>query len=89
MKHLSFLIILFGFTFGSCSRKEDIIRTFTGNLPIVKTNSPSTTPLGQDIVTNVRLELTSLSGSVYFQGFDIIKTADTQFSISAKALYQN
>ena len=89
MKHLSFLIIVSCLTLFSCNKKDDLIQTFTGNLPIVRTNSPSIIVAGQDIVTHVRLELTSLSGSVFFQGFDILATGNKQFSISAKALYRD
>ena len=89
MKPFSFFIIAFGLTLCSCNKKDGITQTFTGNLPIVRTGSPSIIIAGQDILTNVRLELTSLSGSVYFQGFDILTTGNKQFSISAKALYKD
>lgn len=73
----------------SCEKKEEIIKSFTGNLPIVSTITPATVNAGQDIVSNVRCELSSLSGSVYFQGFEVKETSPKQFSISAKALYKD
>jgi hypothetical protein len=87
MKILKVLICLL--TIISCTKKDDIIQTFTGNLPIVRTNTATTATVGQDIVTNIRCELGSLSGSVYFQGFDIKENGEKQFDISAKALYKD
>ena len=88
MKQLSVLIIFFVLEFYSCNKKDDIVKTFNGNLPIVSTITPSTALVGQTIVSNVRCELSSISGSVIFQGFDIKETATRQFSVTAKALYK-
>ena len=89
MKHLSLLIVLFTFSFYSCSKKEDIVKTFNGNLPIVSTSTPTRALVGQNIISNVRCELSSISGSVIFQGFDIKETATRQFNLTAKALYKD
>ena len=89
MKHLSLLIVLFTFIFYSCSKKEDIVKTFNGNLPIVSTSTPTRALVGQNIISNVRCELSSISGSVIFQGFDIKETATRQFNLTAKALYKD
>ncbi len=89
MKHLSFSILLFTLTFYSCTKKEDIVKTFYGNLPIVSTNTPTTALVGQNIISNVRCELSSIGGSVIFQGFDVKETAPRQFNLTAKALYKD
>ena len=89
MNHLSLLIVLFTLTFYSCTKKEDIVKTFSGNLPIVSTSTPTTALLGQNIISTVRCELSSISGSVIFQGFDIKETATRQFNLTAKALYKD
>lgn len=89
MKHLSLLIVLFTLTFYSCTKKEDIVKTFNGNLPIVSTSTPTTALVGQNIISNVRCELSSISGSVIFLGFDINETAPRQFNLTAKALYKD
>ncbi|MBC7423006.1 MAG: hypothetical protein H7334_06070 [Ferruginibacter sp.] len=89
MKHLSLLIVLFTLTVYSCTKKEDIVKTFNGNLPIVSTSTPIRALVGQGIITNVRCELSSISGSVIFQGFDIKETATRQFNLTAKALYKD
>ena len=83
------LVLLFGFfslTIISCSKNKEIVKTFTGNLPIVLTNSPVAATAGQSIISNVRCELTSLCGSVYFQGFDIKEISMNEFNINAIAL---
>jgi hypothetical protein len=87
MRNLTILVSLL--TIISCNKKDDITQTFTGNLPIVKTSTQTTTTAGQDIITNIRCELTSLSGDVSFQGFDIQNTSEKEYSISAKALYKD
>lgn len=89
MKHLPLLIVLFTLTFYSCTKKEDTVKTFNGNLPIVSTSTPTTALVGQNIISNVRCELSSISGSVIFQGFDIQETAPRQFNLTAKALYKD
>ena len=89
MKHLSLLIVLFTLTFYSCTKKEDIVKTFNGILPIVSTSTPTRALVGQNIISNVRCELSSISGSVIFQGFDIKETATRQFNLTAKALYKD
>lgn len=89
MKHSSLLVILFALTYSSCNKKEDIVKTFNGNLPIVSTSTPATTPIGQNIISNVRCELSSISGSVIFQGFDIKEVSTRHFTLNAKALYKN
>ena len=73
----------------SCNKNDDIIQSFTGNLPIVSTISPTTAIAGQNIISNVRSELSSLSGSVTFQGFNIKEVATRQFNINAKAFYKD
>lgn len=80
--------VIFSLTICSCNKKNDIVKTFAGNLPIVSTNSPATVLAGQNIISKVRCELPSLSGSVYFQGFDIKEVSPRQFNIAAKALYK-
>jgi hypothetical protein len=82
------LLIISCLTLFSCEKKDET-KSFTGNLPIVSTHTPATANAGQDIVSNVRCELSSLSGSVYFQGFEVKETSPQQFSISAKALYKD
>jgi hypothetical protein len=89
MKHLSLLIILLALTFYSCSKKEDIVKTFNENLPIVSTSTPNTALVGQNIVSNVRCELSSISGTVIFQGFDIKEVTTQQFNLNAKAIYKD
>lgn len=89
MKHLSFFVVLFSLTLYSCTKKEEIVKTFNGNLPIVSTSTPTTALVGQNIISNVRCELSSVSGSVIFQGFDIKETSTRQFSLTAKALYKD
>jgi hypothetical protein len=89
MKHLSLSILLFTLTFYSCTKKEDIVKTFNGNLPIVSTSTPTTALVGQNIISNVRCELSSISGTVIFQGFDIKETTTRQFNLTAKALYKD
>ena len=89
MKHLSLTILLFTLTFYSCTKKEDIVKTFNGNLPIVSTSTPTTALVGQNIISNVRCELSSISGTVIFQGFDIKETTTRQFNLTAKALYKD
>lgn len=76
-------------TFYSCSKKEDIVKTFSGNLPIVSTSTPTTAIVGQNIVSNVRCELSSISGTVIFQGFEVKEVSTRQFSLNAKALYKD
>ena len=73
----------------TCSKKEELNKTFIGNLPIVSATSPTATVARQKIISNVRCELSSLSGSVYFQGFEITETSQHHFNISANALYKN
>ena len=89
MKHLPLLIIPFALTFCSCNKREDIVKTFYGNLPIVSTSTPRTALVGQDIISNVRCELSSISGSVIFQGFEIKEVTTRQFNLTAKALYKD
>lgn len=89
MKHLSLSILLFTLTFYSCTKKEDIVKTFNGYLPIVSTSTPTTALVGQNIISNVRCELSSISGTVIFQGFDIKETTTRQFNLTAKALYKD
>ena len=89
MKQLSLLIILSALTFYSCNKKEDIVKTFDGNLPIVSTSTPTTALVGQNIISNVRCELSSISGSVIFQGFDVKEVTTRQFNLNAKALYKD
>ena len=74
-----------------CSKKQEepFKRTFTGNLPIAQTNTPLTAIAGQDIRTNVRCQLTSISGNIFFEGFDIQETSPRTYAISAKALYKD
>jgi hypothetical protein len=89
MKLLPLLIIPFALIFFSCNKREDIVKTFNGNLPIVSTSTPTTALVGQNIISNVRCELASISGSVIFQGFDIKEITARQFNLSAKALYKD
>jgi hypothetical protein len=78
-------------TLFSCAKKQgdQNVKTFTGNLPLVRAHTPTTAIAGLHIQANVRCELSFLSGSVYFQGFDIQETSPKQFTISAKALYKD
>lgn len=81
---LSYLILL------SCKKdKNQVRRSFTGDLPIVFTNSPLSVAAGTNIKTSIRCELVEISGTVIFQGFDIQETSPKHFSISAKALYKD
>lgn len=89
MKKFLFQISIFALTITSCKKNEDIVKNFTGNLPIVLTNSPTTATVGQNIISNVRCELTSLSGSVYFQNFDIREISTKEIDITANALYKD
>ena len=73
----------------SCHKTEETIKTFTGPLPIVATNSPTTVFAGQNIIAIVRCQLSSLSGSVSFQGFNIRQTSANEFAIAANALYKD
>jgi hypothetical protein len=77
--------------FAFCNKKQDepFKRTFIGNLPIAQTNTPPTAVAGQDIRTNVRCQLPSINGSIFFQGFNIQETTPRNFAISAKALYKD
>jgi hypothetical protein len=43
---------------------------------------------GQNVISHVRCQLTSINGSVYFQGFDIYEVTAREFHITAKALYK-
>lgn len=74
-----------------CNKKQDepFKRTFTGHLPIVRSNTPPTAIAGQDIQTNVRCQLTSINGTVLFEGFDIQETTPRTYAISAKAFYKD
>jgi hypothetical protein len=78
-------------TLFSCNKKQDkpLVKTFTGDLPIVQTNTPATALAGQHIRANVRCGLTYMSGSLHFEGFDIKETSPRIFSIAAKALYKD
>ena len=89
MKNKFFLIDILLFTFYSCLKKADIVKTFNGNLEIVSTSTPATALLGQNIISNVRCQIPSISGSVIFQGFDIQETASRQFNLKARALFKN
>lgn len=89
MKYLRLLVIVFALIFFSCDKKEDIVKTFNGNLPIVSTSTPVTILVGQNIISRLRCELYSISGSVVFQGFDIKEVTFRQFNLSAKALYKD
>ena len=89
MKWLHFFLILLLFPFYSCNKKEAIVKTFTGNLPIVLINTPITARAGEDIVSKVRCELPSISGTVIFKGFEIREIASRQFNLTAKALYKD
>ena len=79
-------LILFG-----CDKNHDaeIVKTFNGDLPIVSTLTPTTAIAGQEIRSRVTCELTSISGSVFFQGFEVRETSAREFSFSAKALYKD
>ena len=83
------LLIFFALPFFSCKKKEDIIKTFIGNLPIVSSNSPLTSAVGQNIISQVRCQLPSISSSVFFQGFEIKEVSAQQYNITAKALYKD
>lgn len=82
-------ILIFSCTICSCKKKQDLVKTFIGDLPIVSTNSPATVIAGQNIVANVHCGLTSISGAVYFQGFDISAVNTWKFNITAKAFYKD
>lgn len=73
----------------SCNKNKPVNKTFIGDLPIVQTNTPPTAVAGQDIQINVRCQLPSMNGSVFFKGFDIQETTPRNFSITAKALYKD
>jgi len=87
MKNTLMLVCLF--TTISCSKNDDITKTFNGDLPIVSTTTPVSIIAGQDIVINIRCELGSVSGNVYFKGFYIKATGDKKFNISARAFYKD
>ena len=89
MRQLSIFMILFASVFCSCNKKEDTVKTFDGILPIVSTSTPTTASVGQDIISNVRCELPSISGSVIFKGFDIKEVTARRFNLNAKALYKD
>jgi hypothetical protein len=69
--------------------EEEVVQTYYGPLPIVRTTTPASVAAGQNIVSSVRCELYSLGGSIQFQGFDIQLTAPRQYAISANALYKD
>ena len=89
MRQLSIFMILFASVFCSCNKKEDTVKTFDGILPIVSTSTPTTASVGQDIISNVRCELPSISGSVIFKGFDVKEVTARRFNLNAKALYKD
>ncbi len=89
MKKLYLILFSCVMTLISCNKNDDVIQSFTGNLPIVFTISPTTAIAGQNIISNFRCELSSLNGSVTFQGFDIKEVATRQFNINAKAFYKD
>jgi hypothetical protein len=89
MKQLYIFMILFAPAFCSCNKKEYTVKTFDGILPIVSTSTPMTASVGQDIVSNVRCELPSVSGSVIFKGFDVKEITTRRFNLNAKALYKD
>ncbi len=89
MKNFHLILLSCILTTISCNKKNDIIQSFTGNLPIASTNSPTTAIAGQSIISNVRCELSSISGSVIFQGFDIKEVSTRQFNINGKAFYKD
>ena len=89
MKQLYFLTALFVLTFYACTKKEDVAKTFKGKLPIVSTSTPTMALVGQNIISHVRCELSSISGTIIFQGFDIKETGTRQFNVTAKALYKD
>jgi hypothetical protein len=85
--------IIFSLILCSCKKNkvdnEPLQKTFIGNLPIVSSNSPASVISGQDIISNVRCELSSISGGVLFQGFVIKEVPALHFAISAKAFYKD
>lgn len=89
MKKLHFLFGILALIITSCTKNRDVVKTFAGNLPIVSTNSPTTATVGQNIISTIRCELTSLSGSVNFKNFDIKEISAQQFNITAIALYKD
>ena len=80
-----FLLAICVLIITSCSKNEEIRKTFTGTLPIIFTNSPTTITIGQKIISDIKCELTSISGSVYFNGFEITETLIHQYKIRATA----
>ncbi len=88
MKYLTILFSIL-FLFGSCSKKDNINETFAGYIPIVSIQTPKSVSAGQDIVSKVHCELSSMSGSVYFKGFEIKENASLHYEIRAKALFKD
>jgi hypothetical protein len=89
VKHFQIFIQLLAMASLSCNKMESINKTYIGNLPIVTTSTPTTALVGQNIISNVRCQLTSMSGALIFQGFEIKEETHRQYNISAKALYQD
>ena len=73
----------------SCGKKDELTRTFNGSLDFFSTNSPTTAITGQNIISNIRCGVYSVSGDIVFQGFTITETSPKQYYISARALYKD
>lgn len=89
MKRCTIIILICTLAIASCTKKQDIVQSFSGNLEIISTNTPQTVAVGQNIISNVRCQLGSLSGSVIFQGFDIKEVSSKEFNINAKAFFKD
>jgi hypothetical protein len=84
------IVTICGLALSFCNKQEDPVkRTFSGHLPIVRSNTPATAIAGQDIRTNIRCQLPSINGTIIFEGFNIQETTPRTYTISAKALYKN
>lgn len=74
------LVTLFG-----CIKEGANYQTFISDLPIVSTNTPTTSNIGDSVVSHVRCELPSRTGSVVFKGLQVAKQGDTLYNIRAIA----
>lgn len=80
MKLLSVVLLIF-LAFSSCKKENDIRETFMGNLPIESAKTSKTVSAWQDILSGVHCVLPSMSGSVYFKGFEIKEYPPLHFTI--------
>ncbi len=65
-----FLLATCLFIIVSCSKKEELNKTFIGYLDFDFTNSPTMIPAGEKIISNVKIEFPA-GGEINFTGFEI------------------